>query len=40
MIYLIKSVDLIPFDGNFSDCSKLDFDTVKYLEGIKILIET
>lgn len=40
MIYLVKSVDLIPFDSNVTDYSKLDFDTVKYLEGIKNLLET
>lgn len=40
MIYLIKSVDFIPFDSYITDYQKLDFDTVKYLEGIKNLLET
>lgn len=38
-IYLVKSVDMIPFDKNVKDLNKMPADIQKYIFGVKQILE-
>ena len=39
-VYLITAVKFVPFDKNIYDYQQLDLETVKYVEGLKNVLET